>query len=766
MRATPTAPPKGTSADLWLGNVTTLGVSSTVSGSAPTANFGAWVNTNAPAGTTYYIDGWYTNNGIASIHASVGTGAIGYTVQFKAPASLGLGIYTDTITVMGCYDSACAQQLQDSPQTIQVTYIVQADPVTLSSISPGGVVAGSAGFTLTLTGSSFSPNSIVTFNTRALPTTYVSPSQLTASISASDIVIPQPASIAVESSSQAYAQVSVPQTLQVLPSAPNPTVSNISPATVIVGSGGLTLTVNGANFNISSEVLLGGTALPTLFQSPNQLTASVTASQVATVGTKPVAVLAYTNPSAPVSNAVNFTVAPVPPLTLSSVFPSIITAGSGNTILTAIGLSFAPNAVIQWNGNALATTQVSSSVLRATVPAADIATAGTAAVTVRNPSGAGVSSASVSVSIANPAPDAVAAQITPSHAGSINFNNMSFPTSSTWSVNLGGLPSFALAADGKVFVTVRVGTGATAVSQLIALNQANGQTVWGPIQLPQPLSFLAYDGGKVFVMTCLGAGPGTLQSFDAKTGAVDWTTTFPQGISFQTAPTAANGFVYITGGSGDLLVYAVDEGSGSIVWQQTALSGTGSTPAVTAQGVYIAAACTTDGYAPLTGVSLFAVSGGCTGGGGATAVVANDVLYSLDATGLGGIYVNAATGAQLGTFTADQVPAVNSTTGFFLQSGTLNARSLTDYSIVWSFAGDGGLDTSPIIVGTAVIVGSSSGQLYALDAATGTQLWTTNVGSAISMGTGDVISGLTAGDGLLLVPAGETLSAYTLSKSP
>jgi outer membrane protein assembly factor BamB len=323
-----------------------------------------------------------------------------------------------------------------------------------------------------------------------------------------------------------------------------------------------------------------------------------------------------------------------------------------------------------------------------------------------------------------------------------------------------------LIADGKVFVTVKVGSGSSTGSQLIALDQATGHTVWGPIELPQGWAFPAYDGGKVFVITSSGDGPGTLQSYDAETGSVDWTTTFSQGIAFETAPTAANGFVYLVGGSGGPILFAVDEGSGSVVWQASASSGTGSTPAVTAQGVYVASVCTTDAYAPLTGISLFADSGGCSGGGGFTAVVANNVFYSLAGDLHNGIYVNATTGAQLGTFTADAVPAVNSTTGFFLQSGSLNAKSLTDYSTVWSFQGDGGLVTSPIIVDQAVIVGSSSGAVYALDSATGAQLWSKNVGNAISAGKGNVLSALSAGDGLLVVPAGSTLSAFTLSTNP
>jgi hypothetical protein len=56
----------------------------------------------------------------------------------------------------------------------------------------------------------------------------------------------------------------------------------------------------------------------------------------------------------------------------------------------------------------------------------------------------------------------------------------------------------------------------------------------------------------------------------------------------------------------------------------------------------------------VTGEALFADNGGCTGGGGFTAVVANNVFYSLG----GNIYVNATTGAQLGTFAADVATAV------------------------------------------------------------------------------------------------------------
>src|SRR6516225_1780511 len=57
--------------------------------------------------------------------------------------------------------------------------------------------------------------------------------------------------------------------------------------------------------------------------------------------------------------------------------------------LTVNGTGFVSGAVVHWNGSALATQFISASQLKATVSAADIATAGTASVTVVNPSPGG-----------------------------------------------------------------------------------------------------------------------------------------------------------------------------------------------------------------------------------------------------------------------------------------------------------------------------------------------------------------------------------------
>ncbi|UOQ52419.1 T9SS type A sorting domain-containing protein [Hymenobacter cellulosivorans] len=61
------------------------------------------------------------------------------------------------------------------------------DVASIISLDPSTTVAGSSGFTLTLTGTGFASNAIAYFNGAALTTTYVSATQLTASVPASAV---------------------------------------------------------------------------------------------------------------------------------------------------------------------------------------------------------------------------------------------------------------------------------------------------------------------------------------------------------------------------------------------------------------------------------------------------------------------------------------------------------------------------------------------------------------------------------------------------
>jgi hypothetical protein len=74
---------------------------------------------------------------------------------------------------------------------------------------------------------------------------------------------------------------------------------------------------------------------------------------------------------------------------ISALSPPSATAGGPGFTLTVDGTSFGGKAVVNWNGTAQTTTIVSANQLTVNVPAAAIASSGTASITVTNPGTAG-----------------------------------------------------------------------------------------------------------------------------------------------------------------------------------------------------------------------------------------------------------------------------------------------------------------------------------------------------------------------------------------
>ncbi|HZV99039.1 MAG TPA: galactose oxidase-like domain-containing protein, partial [Methylophilaceae bacterium] len=176
---------------------------------------------------------------------------------------------------------------------------------------------------------------------------------------------------------------------------PVPSVSSISPTSAAAGGPAFTLTVNGSNFVAGSTVRWNGSDRTTTLVSATQLTAAIPASDITTAGTAQVTVFNPT-PGGGTSSALTFTIGsasnPVP--TTSSISPSSAAAGGPAFTLTVNGSNFVSGSIVRWNGANRTTTFVSATQLTAAIPASDIAAAGTAQVTVFNPTpGGGTSSA-------------------------------------------------------------------------------------------------------------------------------------------------------------------------------------------------------------------------------------------------------------------------------------------------------------------------------------------------------------------------------------
>ena len=195
-----------------------------------------------------------------------------------------------------------------------------------------------------------------------------------------------------------------------------PTISNLVPISTIAGSPDFSIVVNGSGFTSASQVRWNGSDRSTIFISNNQLTALISAADIASRGVAFITV--YTpEPGGGTSASYPFliyTSNPVP--MISSLEPSSVISGSSDFSLVVNGANFLSSSVIRWNETVLTTTTISSTRLTASIPAQYVTSAGNVDITVFNPApGGGISNIlTFKVGALNPLP--VISSLSPSTA--------------------------------------------------------------------------------------------------------------------------------------------------------------------------------------------------------------------------------------------------------------------------------------------------------------------------------------------------------------
>ncbi|WP_338282772.1 IPT/TIG domain-containing protein [Corallococcus caeni] len=190
-----------------------------------------------------------------------------------------------------------------------------------------------------------------------------------------------------------------------LPARPVPTLDTLTPSTVQEGAGEVVLSLGGGGFVDESQVEVDGLAVATTHDGPQRLEVRVASSLTARASTHQVRVVTPA-PGGGASASLTFTVtaAGVVLPTVSTLSPCGTVAGSGAFTLTVQGMNFKEGASLSFNGTAVAATFISSSELRASIPAALVATAPTgnaATVTVVNPAPGRETSAPVTFGVAS-----------------------------------------------------------------------------------------------------------------------------------------------------------------------------------------------------------------------------------------------------------------------------------------------------------------------------------------------------------------------------
>ncbi len=186
--------------------------------------------------------------------------------------------------------------------------IVAAQPGgrAITSFSPASANAGDKAFTLTINGNNFTVNDVVTWNGSVRPTTFMSSTQVSAQINATDVTASGSASIAVNAPGLLIASPSVNFPIGG-PNNASPSISSLSPSSTAAGGEDLQILVKGSGFVVNSVVELDNTPLATSYLSASELIAVIPAADIAAKGTAPVAVTSPA-PGGGLSKTLTFTV--------------------------------------------------------------------------------------------------------------------------------------------------------------------------------------------------------------------------------------------------------------------------------------------------------------------------------------------------------------------------------------------------------------------------------------------------------------------------
>ena len=353
---------------------------STTSVSVPSSGGASAVNVNVPVGGCP----WTAISNVPWIQIVSGSsGSTSGTVNLNVEITNSTSLRTGTLTIAG--------------QTVTVTQAGATQLPTLTGINPNTIIKGGTAFTLTATGTNFTANSVIVFKGVNYATTFLSSTQLTAQITATDIATAGIVSVKV-ATPVSGGGISAAQSLTINNTVP--TLTSLSPAGATAGSTGFTsftLTVTGTNFANNSIVRWNGTDRVTTFVSGTQLKAQILVADVANAGTASVTVFTPT-PGGGTSNTQAFPIVNLAP-TLTALNPTSALVGGASFTLNLLGRNFINGSEVRWNGVARPTTYIGSTVLTAEISASDIANVGTASITVFTPAPGGGTSQAISFPI-------------------------------------------------------------------------------------------------------------------------------------------------------------------------------------------------------------------------------------------------------------------------------------------------------------------------------------------------------------------------------
>ncbi len=314
---------------------------------------------------------WYKFTPVFSANLEVDTIGSSYDTVLSIWTGTGTTEATLTATNVACNDDIQAgvvtqSQLQSVDLTAGTTYYIMVSsfgppdpdplalggqsfvrfvynngyytPATVLSLSPSSTASGGPAFTLTVNGSNFINGATVWFGPNPTPTTFINSTQVTAVISAADIIFPGTFGVGVQNPSPVAGAANGLNFTVTVGTYPVPTLTSINPTSVIATTPGIRLDAFGSNFASNATLNFNGIPKSTTVWDTRDLSANIPATDLAlaNAGTVQITVSNPTPGGGPSISLPLTIVMPNPIPTIASVSPSSVSASPPSPVTVII----------------------------------------------------------------------------------------------------------------------------------------------------------------------------------------------------------------------------------------------------------------------------------------------------------------------------------------------------------------------------------------------------------------------------------------------
>lgn len=284
-----------------------------------------------------------------------------------------------------------------------------SNPVpTITSLTPNNLNQGSPSQSVAVLGTNLVAGSIVRWEGNDRATTPIDATHASFILQSGDLAVPGSHAVTVFNPAPGGG-TSAASGFVVNALNPVPTISGISPPSILHGSSGFTLHILGTNYSALTTVSFGGAAKTPTVVSSTEITISILSGDVTTAGTIPVIV---TNPAPGGGStpAANFIVDagsdnPTPSITTLSLLAADVGA-TGSTV-TITGNGFISGSQAKWSGSNRTTVFGSATSITIAILTSDLVAVGNFPITVFNGTPGGGTSNQIFFAVnalVNPAP--------------------------------------------------------------------------------------------------------------------------------------------------------------------------------------------------------------------------------------------------------------------------------------------------------------------------------------------------------------------------